>query len=383
MLLSRTTKLCFSLILLCITSTLDALPQYSRNMNIDCNACHTVRPQITPEGKEFLETAGEALLEEYYGSVAYTTHPFGARFIVLPVDKWWGIDKTTQLLQTDRDLHVASMKDVQFFICGRLEKFFYHGEIKGNYKWADCVEDAKRGFDVRLVKAYVAYPVCDWGVLYLGWASPFVLDGNDTVTHHNVLPRQWNGARFVPGNSQMIGFFRRQGNWTAMAAFHGPEDEKQGRDPQSFSVRGTIDLCAHSFGAYYYQGFDFECEREESVDLVKCVGIDFHLRHEDWNLMFLAATCEELGERDYNFSVEVNYFLEGNCIFQYVIPIVNVDAFTRDGNDSKWWVQTGAGAAFRINPNFKIVPFVQGTLTSPSMYVHREFRAGIQADAGF
>jgi len=355
----------------------EAVPSYAKNMGVDCRVCHTAYPQLNRFGRDFLESASRLLKQTKSGDFSFSTEAISARINMRLLDKSFSKDKTSGLTNKDKQLKERSLHEAELFFAGRTGLVKYFLELEAEDEWPDPAGDAP-GFQVQLAKGYAAYDFSSDLNFYAGFASPFVLDGNDTVHHHKVSRRMWSAADqgFVPGTSQMIGVAWRQSNITYTAAVHGNAGDLEGRDPRNFSLRSVYDLDdTKTFGAYYTSESAFNSSSGLSDGVTtKLYGLDTRLAFGGANIMVLYG-LKDSGTVNTNFSFEINK------PFGAFVPIVNIDSFT-SGATKDHFVQYSASLVYQLSPNVRFVPGIEGTLTAPSSFVNKETRFTVAADIG-
>ncbi|NGX59052.1 MAG: hypothetical protein KR126chlam3_00196 [Chlamydiae bacterium] len=364
---------------------LEAVPSFSKNLGLDCSACHTAYPQLTEFGKIFLESAGEILVQEKYGMLSMTPNPLSARINLRPIDKKFSTDSKTELTKKDRLLKLRAFHEIEVFLAGRVGKVFYLVEFEAEDEWGD---KDRNGFDVRFTEGYAVYQLNENFNIFTGFASPFVLDGNDTVHHHKVLRRQWKAAEYVPETSQMLGINGKYRNFNCIAAWHADFEELEGQDPKNLSLRAFYNYGLQTFGAYFSHGKHFDEASSRSKFPFYLYGVDAHLRFKNTNIMVLLGFRDEHDKkRDFDFSIEANsiFAIQNTSIKKYltsIIPIANLDVFIDREKSSGIWLQGSTGVAFYINPSVRFFPMIEGTLVSPSEYKHKDFRVLLTLDIG-
>lgn len=350
-----------------------AVPNYARNLKMDCSLCHSIRPQLNATGREFLLTAGEVLNTETIPGIELSTHLLGGRLTSAWVDKRFSSDSKTEF--KDDSLRIRPINEAHVFFSGRADKAFFYSFIQSD-----------TDLDVELTRAYIVYPLTSNLRAYGGYASPFAIDGYDTVRHRSVIRRDWSAADFVPGTSQMIGLHGTYEGLAGMASFHGDSEDSRGREPRSVSSRVIYSFSpSHAVGAYFSQGRRFDKVLDRSTDRYRFHGVDATFHFGPANLLFLAGMRKERGIRDDNVSVEFSYTfsLDEDRLFKAITPIMSLDTFTRRITEDGRFVQGAVAAAFRINHWFRFIPSVEGSLKAPSDFQHKDFRVAITGDIAF
>jgi len=205
-------------LLLFAARDLSAVPNYARNLKVDCSLCHSIRPQLNPTGREFLLSGGEVLNTEPYGGVELSTEILGGRLTSAWIDKRFSSDSKTEF--KDDTLRIRPVSAGHGFLSGRAEKAFYY-----------AFAQVDTNLDGELTRAYIMYPLSSNVRFYAGYASPFAIDGYDTVRHRPVLRRDWSATAFTPGTAQMIGIHGSYNDFSGMAAIHGDDEDSRGREP--------------------------------------------------------------------------------------------------------------------------------------------------------
>ncbi len=351
-----------------------AIPNYARNLNLDCGVCHSLRPQLGSFGQQFLRSGGKPLNTKTYGKVDLATDFYGGRLKSEWLDKRFSADSTTALTAGQKELRIRPVSEGQIFLSGRVASTFYYSLFTTD-----------TNFDLGLPKAYILQPLSENVRLYGGYASPFAIDGYDTVSHRKILRREWSAADFVPGTGQMVG---GQANYKEVAGtvvVHADEGDSLGRDPESLSVRFTYGKPSYGLGVYYTAGHIFDETVGESTESFQLYGLDGTFRLGDFNLIFLAGFRKFRGETVNNLSLEVNYTFGKVSIrpFKAIIPIISVDTFTTSGAGGGRFVQASLGAVLRVNSNFRFVPSVEGTIAAPNGFVNKDFRITLAGDLAF
>ena len=357
-----------------ITANSYAIPNYARNMNLDCGVCHSVRPQLGSFGQQYLRSGGKPLNTKKYGKVDLATNFYGGRLKSEWLDKRFSADSTMPLIARQKELRIRPVSEGQIFLSGRVASTFYYSLFTTD-----------TNFDLGLPKAYILQPLSENMRLYGGYASPFAIDGYDTVSHRKILRREWSAADFVPGTGQMIGVQANYNEVTGTIVVHGDEGDSQGRDPESLSARFTYGKPSYGLGIYYTAGHIFDGTAGESPESFQLYGLDGTFRLGDLNLIFLAGFRKFRGETVNNLSLEVNYIFGKLNIrpFKAIIPIISIDTFKTRGNGGGRFVQAALGAVLRVNSNFRFVPSVEGTIKAPNGFVNKDFRITLSGDLAF
>jgi hypothetical protein len=350
-----------------------AIPNYARNLKVDCSMCHSIRPQLNPVGRRFLLSGGEVLNTDVFAGVELSTDFLGGRLRSEWVDKRFSSDSKTEF--KDETLRIRPISSGQAFLSGRADKAFYYSLIESD-----------TDLDVELARAYILYPLTSNVLIYGGYASPFAIDGYDTVRHRPVLRRDWSAAGFAPGTAQMIGIHGSYRNFSGMASVHGDDNDSRGREPKSLSLRTTYSLSpSHALGAYFTRGRRFDEAIDKANDKYRFYGVDATFHFGPANLLFVAALRNEEGRRDDNISMEFSYTfpLREEGLIKAIIPVVSLDTFTRELTNDGRFVQGAIGAVFRITHWFRFIPSVEGTLKAPSDFQHKDLRVAVIGDLAF
>jgi hypothetical protein len=360
--------------------SLEAVPAFARNLGLDCSTCHTAYPQLTEFGKIFLQSAGDMLIQKDYGGVKMVPNPFSGHLYLDPIDKPFCVDSTKCCLCCrETNLRMHSIEEADIYMAGTVGKFFYFvvGEA-----------DNDDGFNLYVSEAYAAYQFSKCLNVFLGFASPFVLDANDTVFHQNVLYRQWKAADYVPRTSEMIGLDWHTKRFDAILSWHGADDDYTGINPREVSLRVALNCCHQTFGTYCSFGQYYDeivgCHSSNRV----LYGFDVHLRKDKSNLLMLLG-FRNFPDRgtDFDFSIEANTIVKfcNKCVkkyFDFVIPMANLDIFIDRNTSNGLWVKGSAGFAFYFNPAVRVFPQIIGTIIAPKEYCFTETRFVITADIG-
>lgn len=359
---------------------LEAVPTFARNLGLDCSTCHTAYPQLTEFGKIFLQSAGDMLIQKEYGGVSMVPNPFSGHIYLAPIIKPFSIDSIDCNLDCrDRDLRMHSLEEGDLYMAGSTGKFFYFTVLEA---------DNDAGFSVSFSEAYTAYRFSKHMNIFVGWASPFVLDANDTVVHPNVLYRQWEADNFVPGTSEMLGIEWHFKTFDAIVSWHGSDDDYTGINPRDISLRLAYNFNLQTIGTYFSSGRFYDETVGCHSQSIYLFGFDAHFRYKQSNIMMLLG-FKKIGncKADFDFSIEANTILKfhNKCVkkyLEYCIPIANIDIFQDHTLSSGLWVKGSAGVAFYFNPAVRVFPQIIGTARAPCDYECREYAFVITADVG-
>ncbi len=373
-----------SFLILIFNTPLDAVSSFTRNLGMDCYACHSTIPQLTEFGKIFLETAGEILIQKEYGGMSMTPQIISGRIALIPIEKTFSSDsKKHSLSPKERQLQIVSVNEATAFLSGKTGKVFYEVAFLASADWG---HKKREGFDFRFDHGFAAINFLENRLNVLaGFDSPFITDGNDTVQHYNALERQWEAAEFTPGVSQMIGLNGIEEDFFWIASWHGGVEVARGNDPKSYSLRAAYNINKHTLGAYFSRGFRYDRKEGRSNHPVSLAGLDGHLRFANANVLMVLGFRKFVGKKtDWDFSVEANntFFIKNVKYLTSINPVANVDTYVLREISSQVWVKGSAGVAFFLNPAVRIFPQVAGTLHAPSSFRHKEFQALITASVG-
>ncbi len=342
----------------------EAVPSYAKNLGVDCNACHTIWPQLNAFGRNFLSKLGEPLNQTKFGDMSLSDAPVSVRLNFRLFDK--KISNAGNGPLKERSLHEG-----EIFFAGRSDKLFYFTEIESEDEWGNS--NGKPGFEVQLASGFAGYQFMNEFNILAGYASPFAFDGNETVHHHKILRRQWSAASVTPGDSQMISIAGKVADAaTYILAFHGADGNLEGEDPRNVSVRLAYDFLGQTVGGYYTNGNEFNQTVGKSVDNYILWGVDARLDIAGVNVMMLYGVRDDEGQKQLN-----NFSIEANKTFGQFTPIINIDTY-------KTYDRTTEGSfavAYNWKPNMRLTASVEGTIDAPNSTDDRRFV--LYGDLGF
>jgi len=359
---------------------LDAVPSFARNLGLDCSACHTVYPQLTEFGKVFLETGGDILIQKQYGAMTMTPQVVSGHIALLPIDKKFSSDSTTKLTREEKQLKLRAFNELNAYLAGRVENVFFFTVFS-----AEDDDDFDLGFE----EGFAMLNMFENNLnIFMGYDSPYITDGNNTVQHDNVLTRQWKAAEYTPDTSQMLGLNGLNGDFYWIATWNGGEGVSEGNAPKGVSLRAAYTFHSQTFGAYYTRNYLYDDECSVSKNPYTFYGLDGHLRFKNTNILMLLGfrKLHDL-KSDWDFSIEWNsiFNITNPCLSKYlysIVPIANIDVFVDRTMSSGLWCQGSGGIIFYLNPSVRFFPQVAGTLHAPSGYKHRELSFYFALDIG-
>ena len=356
------------LMVLVFSSTATAVPNYARNLGMECSGCHTVFPLLNATGKQFKETS----VPLNQNASGMSSDVLGARIKFRPIDKRTSKNRKGELRPQDKQFKTRGLHEVEVFLAGKAGNVSYFVELEGEDEWGD----AAKGFQFNVVAGHVSYSINPYINLYTGLGSPFLTDGNNTVNRHKPIRRAWavSSKGFVPGASQVIGLSGRIGNTFYSTALHADEkDNLEGKDPASMAFRLAHDFGSNvTIGGFYDRVASYDKDAGISTHVGDRYGLDVSLNSENAGLAAIYGIKDSDTEEDYGVSTEMYYMFKKNGK-AWITPVLQLNQYTENNSVDK----TTDGSLYlqyNINNTVRLSTGVEKTFSKPDRYLHKEVR---------
>lgn len=334
-----------------------AVPSFAREYNMSCSSCHANWPRLTEVGRQFKEN-GFKLDDDNGNEISkYLTLdkniPISVRLNMRLLDKRTSKGENSKIgeKKKERMLKMRALHEVELFLAGSAGKeISFFVELEAEDEWPGLTDvdvdfgektikkTGPSGTQIQVVKGYIAKKYNDQFQLHAGYASPFVVDGHNTVSLMRNIRHEWAISRkgFLPTESQFISVSGRTlDNLLYIASWSG-NGGLEGKDPRDFSGRLAFDLADDiMFGGYYQGGKVFGTgDAGESEDNFRKYGIDLQTEINNLALNAIMGWKDEDGSEDIAVSLSFQHSIMQERFLSYAYNIVLSQYTKLDGRNT-------------------------------------------------